>query len=65
VFLAQIPSALFYSVLVDKIDRGTLDAYWAIGGVLFLMLGISSLALRAYLTRRWRQKEIKAPEKDL
>ena len=65
VCLAQVPSALFYSVLVDKINRGTLDAYWAIGGVLFLMLGVISLALRAYLTRRWRQKEVKGAEKDL
>jgi len=63
VFLAQIPSALFYSVLVDKIDRGTLDAYWAIGGVLFLMLGISSLAFRAHLTRRRRQKSVKGVQK--
>ena len=64
VCLAQVPSALFYSVLVDKIDRGTLDAYWAIGGVLFLMLGGISLSLRAYLTRRWRQKEIDAAGKN-
>ncbi len=64
VCLAQVPSALFYSVLVDKIDRGTLDAYWAIGGVLFLMLGVISLSLRAYLTRRWRQKEIDAAGKN-
>ena len=56
VLLAQIPSALFYSVLVDKIDRGTLDAYWAVGGILFLTLGAASLALRAYLTRRWGLK---------
>ena len=56
VFLAQIPSALFYSVLVDKIDRGTLDAYWAVGAVLFLTLGAGSLALRTYLMRRWRRK---------
>jgi uncharacterized membrane protein YdjX (TVP38/TMEM64 family) len=55
VLLAQIPSALFYSVLVDKIDRGTLDAYWAMGGALFLALGAASLALRGYLTRRWRR----------
>ena len=65
VCLAQVPSALFYSVLVDKIDRGTLDVYWAIGGVLFLMLGVMSLALRTYLTSRWRQKEVKGAEKDL
>jgi uncharacterized membrane protein YdjX (TVP38/TMEM64 family) len=64
VCLAQVPSALFYSVLVDKINRGILDAYWAIGGVLFLMLGVISLALRAYLTRCWRQKEGKAAEND-
>lgn len=57
VCLAQVPSTLFYSILVDKIDRGTLDAYWLVGGVLFLMLGVFSLALRAYLTHRWREKE--------
>jgi hypothetical protein len=51
--------------LVDKINRGTLDAYWAIGGVLFLMLGVMSLALRTYLTRRWRQKGVEAAQKDL
>jgi uncharacterized membrane protein YdjX (TVP38/TMEM64 family) len=59
VFLAQVPSTLFYSVLVDKIDRGTLDAYWAIGAVLFLMLGVVSLALRSYLTNRWGKKNVK------
>jgi uncharacterized membrane protein YdjX (TVP38/TMEM64 family) len=64
VLLAQIPSALFYSILVDKIDRGTLDAYWAVGGVLFLTLGVSTLAVRAYLTRRWREKGARAPEKE-
>jgi uncharacterized membrane protein YdjX (TVP38/TMEM64 family) len=55
VLLAQVPSALFYSVLVDKIDRGTLDAYWAFGGALFLMLGLATVALRSYLARRWRR----------
>jgi uncharacterized membrane protein YdjX (TVP38/TMEM64 family) len=63
VCLAQIPSTLFYSVLVDKIDQGTLDAYWVIGSVLFLMLGVFSLALRAYLTHRWREKRIATLEK--
>lgn len=57
VCMAQIPSTLFYSVLVDKIDRGTLDAYWAIGAVLFLLLGLAGLALRAYLSRRLWKKE--------
>jgi uncharacterized membrane protein YdjX (TVP38/TMEM64 family) len=64
VLLAQIPSALFYSILVDKIDRGTLDAYWAVGGVLFLALGVSTLAARDYLTRRWREKGARVPEKE-
>jgi len=63
VCLAQVPSTLFYSVLIDKIDRGTLDAYWVIGSILFLMLGVFSLALRAYLTRRWRVKSIETLEK--
>lgn len=64
VLLAQIPSALFYSVLVDKIDRGTLDVYWAVGGLLFLALGVSSLALRAFLTRRWHPKGVDIGEKE-
>jgi len=63
VCVAQVPSTLFYSVLVDKIDRGTLDAYWLVGSVLFLMLGVFSLALRAYLTHRWREKSLKTLEK--
>ncbi len=57
VCIAQIPSALFYSLLVNKIDRGTLDAYWIIAASLFFLLGIGSLALR-HLLGRWRQKEI-------
>ena len=64
VSLAQIPSALFYSLLVDKIDRGTLDAYWVIGAVLFLMIGLASLALRAFLMDRWRKKTVGNVEKD-
>jgi len=39
VCIAQIPSALFYSLLVNRIDRGTLDAYWIIGAFLFFPAG--------------------------
>ena len=58
VCLAQIPSTLFYSVLVHKIDQGTLDVYWVIAASLFLSLGVVSLGLRAFLTRRWRKETI-------
>jgi len=57
VCIAQIPSALFYSLLVHKIDQGTLDVYWGVAAGLFFLLGIGSLAVRAYLGRR-RRKEI-------
>ena len=55
VCLAQIPSTLFYSVLVDRIDRGTLDVYWIVGAVLFLLLGAVSPLFRALLIRRRRE----------
>ena len=57
VCIAQIPSALFYSLLIHKIDQGTLDAYWVIAVSLFLLLSIGSLAIRAFLSRR-NQEEI-------
>ena len=57
VCIAQVPSALFYTLLVNRIDRGTLDVYWIVAGVLFLLLGIGSTVARAYLDRR-RQKEL-------
>jgi uncharacterized membrane protein YdjX (TVP38/TMEM64 family) len=57
VCIAQIPSALFYSLLVHKIDQGTLDVYWGVAAGLFFLLGIGSLAVRSYLGRR-RRKEI-------
>jgi len=57
VFIAQIPSALFYSLFVNKIDRGALDTYWIIAAGLFFLFGIGSLALRALIVRR-KQKEI-------
>jgi uncharacterized membrane protein YdjX (TVP38/TMEM64 family) len=59
VCIAQIPSALFYSLFVNRIDRGTVDAYWIIAAVLFFLLGIGSLVLRAWIGRR-RQREITA-----
>jgi uncharacterized membrane protein YdjX (TVP38/TMEM64 family) len=60
VCIAQIPSALFYSLLVNQIDRGTLDAYWVIAASLFFLLGIGSLAFRGLLGRR-KRKEITQP----
>jgi len=57
VCIAQIPSALFYSLLVHKIDRGTLDIYWVIAAGAFILLGLGSLTVRAYLSRR-RRREI-------
>jgi len=57
VCIAQIPSALFYSLLVHKIDQGTLDVYWVVAAGFFFLLGIGSVAVRAYLGRR-RRKEI-------
>ena len=55
VCIAQVPSALFYSLLVHRIDRGTLDLYWGLGACLFFLLGFGSLLVRSLLTRR-RQK---------
>ncbi len=55
VCIAQVPSALFYTLLVHRIDRGTLDIYWIVAAVLFFLLGFGSTAVRAYLNRR-RQK---------
>jgi len=57
VCIAQIPSALFYTLLVHRIDRGTLDVYWIVAAVLFFLVGIGSTAVRAYLSRR-RRKEL-------
>jgi len=57
VCIAQVPSALFYTLLVNRIDRGTLDVYWIIAAVLFFLVGIGSAAFRAYLNRR-RPKEL-------
>lgn len=57
VCIAQIPSALFYSLLVHKIDKGTLDLYWVIAAGVFILLTLGSLTVRAFLGRR-RRKEI-------
>ncbi len=56
VCIAQVPSALFYTLLVHRIDRGTLDAYWILAAVLFFLVGIGSTVVRAFMNRR-RQKE--------
>ncbi len=61
VCIAQIPSALFYSLFVHKIDRGTLDIYWVVAAILFLFLGVASLLIRGYLTRRHRKEIFQAP----
>jgi uncharacterized membrane protein YdjX (TVP38/TMEM64 family) len=53
VCIAQIPSALFYSLLVNRIDRGTLDVYWVIAASLFFLLGIGSLVFRSFFGR-WK-----------
>ncbi len=55
VCIAQVPSALFYTLLVHRIDRGPLDVYWIVAAVLFFLLGFGSTAVRAYMNRR-RQK---------
>ena len=57
VCIAQIPSALFYTLLVHRIDRGTLDVYWVIAALLFFFVGIAGLAIRAFLNHR-RRKEM-------
>jgi uncharacterized membrane protein YdjX (TVP38/TMEM64 family) len=57
VCVAQIPSALFYSLLAHKIDRGALDVYWAVAAGLFFLLSFGSLGVRAFLGWR-RRKEI-------
>ena len=56
VCIAQIPSALFYTLLVHRIDRGTLDVYWVVAAGLFFLLGIMSLMVRAFLNRRRRRE---------
>jgi uncharacterized membrane protein YdjX (TVP38/TMEM64 family) len=56
VLVGQIPSALFYTLLVHQVDRGTLDFYWVVAAVLFFLVGIGSLAARAYLNRRRREE---------
>jgi uncharacterized membrane protein YdjX (TVP38/TMEM64 family) len=57
VCIAQIPSALFYSLLVHRIDRGMLDIYWGVAAGLFFFLGFGSLLVRSLLVRR-RQKAV-------
>lgn len=57
VCIAQIPSALFYTLFVHRIDRGTLDIYWVVVAALFFLLGIGGLMIRACINRR-RRREI-------
>ena len=56
VCIAQIPSALFYTLLVHRIDRGTLDVYWMVAAAIFFLLGILGLMVRAFLNRRRRRE---------
>jgi uncharacterized membrane protein YdjX (TVP38/TMEM64 family) len=58
VCIAQIPSALFYSLLVNQFDRGTLDEYWLIAAGLFIFVGIIGLTIRAVMNQR-RRKELR------
>ena len=57
VCIAQVPSALFYTLRVHRIDRGTLDIYWVVAAALFFLLGILGLMIRALVDRR-RRREI-------
>jgi uncharacterized membrane protein YdjX (TVP38/TMEM64 family) len=57
VCIAQVPSALFYTLFVHRIDRGALDLYWVVAASLFFFLGIASLMARGLLHRR-RRKEV-------
>lgn len=52
VCIAQVPSALFYTLLVHRIDGGVLDVYWIVAAVLFFLVGIGSTVVRGYLNRR-------------
>ncbi|HSR11479.1 MAG TPA: TVP38/TMEM64 family protein, partial [Thermodesulfobacteriota bacterium] len=52
VCVAQVPSALFYTLFVHRIDRGTLDVYWIVAAVLFFLLGIAGLVVRRLLSRK-------------
>ncbi len=52
VCIAQIPSALFYSLIVHKIDQGTLDIYWVVAGALFIIVAIVSLTARFRVGRK-------------
>jgi uncharacterized membrane protein YdjX (TVP38/TMEM64 family) len=56
VLVAQVPSALFYTLFVQRIDRGTLDVYWVVAAVLFFLVGIGSLVARASLSRQKKER---------
>lgn len=55
VCIAQIPSALFYTLFVHRIDRGALDVYWVVAAALFFFLGFASLLIRGYLNRNRKE----------
>jgi len=61
VSIAQIPSALFYSLLVHKVNQRALDAYWVVAAILFFLLGIGSLTVRIYFRRRQRKEIAPTP----
>jgi uncharacterized membrane protein YdjX (TVP38/TMEM64 family) len=56
VCIAQVPTALFYTLLVHRIDRGALDVYWVVAALLFFLVGIGSTLARGYLRRRRRNE---------
>ncbi|NWF57529.1 MAG: TVP38/TMEM64 family protein [Syntrophaceae bacterium] len=56
VCIAQVPTALFYTLLVHRIDRGALDVYWVLAALLFFLVGIGSTLARGYLRRRRRNE---------
>lgn len=55
VCIAQVPSTLFYTLFVHRIDRGALDVYWVIAAALFFLLGFASLLFRGYLHRNRKE----------
>jgi uncharacterized membrane protein YdjX (TVP38/TMEM64 family) len=61
VCIAQIPSALLYSILVHKVDRGAFDIYWVVALGSFITLTVLTLIIRAYLNRRQHKTVSETP----
>ena len=57
VCIAQIPSALFYSLLLSKIDQGTLNIYWVVAAIIFFFLGLVGLLIRIFVSYRREKKK--------